>query len=81
MVEGTPSRPYGGYAAAQVVMGVITNLLPRPELPEDASHYPPALGQLMRDCWKFDAQSRPSFAIVLDAIERVASEEGLDIRG
>ena len=52
----TRQLPYGGYAAAQVVMGVITNLLPRPELPADAAHYPPKLAALMRECWAFEAK-------------------------
>jgi len=73
----TRQLPYGGYAAAQVVMGVITNLLARPELPSDALHYPPAIAELMRECWRFEPVQRPDFAAVLDAIERVAREEGM----
>ena len=33
-------------------MGVITNLLARPEFPDDASHYLSSLGELMRECWR-----------------------------
>jgi len=73
----TRQLPYGGYAAAQVVMGVITNLLARPELPADAQHYPARLQELMRECWQFEPASRPDFAVVLDAVERVAREEGI----
>ena len=73
----TRELPYGGYAAAQVVMGVITNLLPRPELPADAQHYPPALEALMKECWAFEAEKRPDFARILDKIERCAKEEGM----
>ena len=73
----TRQLPYGGYAAAQVVMGVITNLLPRPELPADAQHYPAAIGNLMKECWQFQAERRPDFAVVLDSIERCAKEEGM----
>lgn len=73
----TRQLPYGGYAAAQVVMGVITNLLPRPELPPDARHYPPALEALMQECWAFEAEKRPDFAKILDKIERCAKEEGM----
>ena len=73
----TRELPYGGYAAAQVVMGVITNLLARPELPADAQHYPARLQALMRECWQFEPAKRPDFAVVLDAIERVAREEGI----
>ena len=37
-------------------MGVITNMLPRPTLPDDAAaDAPPALVALMRACWQFDA--------------------------
>ena len=73
----TRQLPYGGYAAAQVVMGVITNMLPRPELPADAQHYPSKLADLMRECWQFEHARRPDFAGVLDQLERVAREEGL----
>jgi serine/threonine protein kinase len=73
----TRALPYGGVAASQVVMGVITNLLPRPELPADAAHYPDGLGRLMRECWAFDAAERPKFDAVLDALETVARDEGM----
>mmetsp|Transcript_38507 Transcript_38507/g.101577 ORF Transcript_38507/g.101577 Transcript_38507/m.101577 type:complete len:203 (-) Transcript_38507:499-1107(-) len=70
----TRRLPYSDCAASQVVMGVITNLLPRPELPSDAAHYPAVIGTLMRKCWLFNADSRPDFAEVLDELETVASE-------
>ena len=73
----TRQLPYSGYAAAQVVMGVITNLLPRPELPADAAHYPPALAALMRECWAFEAKQRPDFARILDTLETIAAEAGM----
>ena len=73
----TRQLPYAGYAAAQVVMSVITNLLDRPTLPEDAQHYPEALANLMRECWAFDATSRPDFAAILDSLERMATEAGM----
>ncbi len=57
-------------------MGVITNLLPRPELEPDHG-YPQQLVDLMQQCWQFEAPLRPMFAAVLDTIERVASEAGL----
>ena len=77
----TRQLPYVGFAATQVVMGVITNLLPRPELPADASHYPEALAVLMRECWAFESSERPAFSTILDAIERVAKEAGLPFDG
>ena len=77
----TRQLPYSGFAAAQVVMGVITNLLARPELPADAQHYPEALGVLMRQCWAFKAAERPDFAQVLDALEKVAAEAGMPFDG
>ena len=73
----TRELPYESYAAAQVVMGVITNLLARPELPPDAQHYPQSLQELMKDCWQFESAKRPDFAVVLDALERIAREEGI----
>lgn len=75
----TRELPYGGYAAAQVVMGVITNLLPRPELPAGALHYPQGLQELMKECWQFKPDERPDFAVVLDKLERVARDEGIDM--
>lgn len=61
-------------------MGVMTNLLPRPTLPDD-NPYPPALGDLMRQCWAFEAEQRPYFAAVLDAVETCAAEAGLPFDG
>ncbi len=72
----TRKLPYGEHPAAQVMMGVITNLLPRPELEPDHG-YPQQLVDLMQQCWQFEAPLRPMFAAVLDTIERVASEAGL----
>uniref|UniRef100_A0A7S2JAU0 Protein kinase domain-containing protein n=1 Tax=Haptolina brevifila TaxID=156173 RepID=A0A7S2JAU0_9EUKA len=77
----TRHLPYVGFAATQVVMGVITNLLPRPELGPDASHYPKALVELMKQCWAFEASERPAFSAILDAIERVAQEAGIPFDG
>ena len=73
----TRQLPYRGYAGAQVINGVITNLLPRPELPDDASHYPEHLKELMRECWRFESERRPKFDDELDAIESIAREEGM----
>ena len=62
------------------MMGVITNLLARPELPADHG-YPSPLVALMESCWQFEARARPSFAAVLDTIERVAADEGRPFPG
>uniref|UniRef100_A0A7S3BNL9 Protein kinase domain-containing protein n=1 Tax=Haptolina ericina TaxID=156174 RepID=A0A7S3BNL9_9EUKA len=68
--------PYKGVPAAQVVMGVATGLLPRPELPEEiCSVYPPVLADVMRRCWQEDPPSRPVFDEILDMLERLADEE------
>ena len=70
----TRALPHGDVPAARVVMGVITNMLPRPTLPDDAAaDAPPALVALMRACWQFDAHERPSFSGILDEIERIAA--------
>ena len=70
----TRALPHGDVPAARVVMGVITNMLPRPTLPDDAAaDAPPALVALMRACWQFDASERPSFSGILDEIERIAA--------
>ncbi len=70
----TRALPHGDVPAARVVMGVITNMLPRPTLPDDAAaDAPPALVALMRSCWQFDASERPSFSGILDEIERISA--------
>ena len=70
----TRALPHGDVPAARVVMGVITNMLPRPTLPDDAAaDAPPALVALMRACWQFDASERPSFSGILDELERIAA--------
>ena len=70
--------PYADHAAAQVMMGVITNLLPRPKLPaERADLYPAEITKLMQRCWEFEASLRPGFNEILDELERVAREQGL----
>ena len=62
----------------QVIVGVITNMLPRPELPVDCL-CPQALAALMQKCWQHDASLRPGFNSVLDALETIAADEGLAI--
>ena len=56
-------------------MGVITNLLPRPTLP-NASEWPESLRELMERCWQHAASDRPAFSAILDSIERVAEDAG-----
>ena len=68
----TRQLPYTGLSSMQVITGVITNLLPRPELPADAAAlYPEDLVTLMRSCWQRSLEQRPSFEAILDAIELV----------
>jgi serine/threonine protein kinase len=76
----TRQLPYGEHGAAQVMMGVITNLLPRPELLPD-HEYPEAIVGLMQQCWQFEAPKRPMFAAVLDVLETAASDAGLPFAG
>lgn len=57
-------------------MGVITNLLPRPSLP-NPKEWPPALRGLMGRCWQHEPADRPSFSSILDALEGIADEEGV----
>ena len=49
------------------------------DLPADALQYPSQLGSLMRECWAFEAKSRPDFAMILDALEKVAYEAGMPV--
>jgi len=78
----TRRLPYHDHAPAQVMMGVITNLLPRPELPPDcAERYPEALQLLMGRCWVREPKERPHFDAILDAVEGVARDEGVRVDG
>ena len=54
-------------------MGVITNLLPRPTLP-NASEWPESLRELMEWCWQHAPTDRPAFGAILDTIERIAED-------
>ena len=77
-----PRRATRDTIALQVMMGVITNLLPRPELPpECVERYPARLCELMRQCWQQDASARPHFDAILDTIESVAREEDVRLTG
>ena len=62
--------------AAQIIVGVITNMLPRPTLPEGAeeSGYQRRLAAVMRDCWAHEAAARPGFNTILDALDRIADD-------
>ena len=62
-----------------MITGVITNLLPRPLLPDESARaYPDGLGELMRRCWQHEAAQRPTFDPILDELERLEQEEGVD---
>ena len=68
--------PFATVTPAQVVMGVITNLLPAPTLP-NAKEWPEALRELMERCWQHEPSSRPSFSAILDTVERIAKDAGV----
>eukprot|EP00964_Phaeocystis_antarctica_P142296 scaffold107549_cov66-Phaeocystis_antarctica.AAC.2 len=68
--------PFATVTPAQIVMGVITNLLPPPTLP-NAKEWPEALRELMERCWQHEPSSRPSFSVILDTVERIAKDEGV----
>jgi len=74
----TRKLPYHAVPAPQVIVGVMTNILPRPELPAD-SLAPQSLASLMRRCWQHEARDRPAFSEVLDALDSIAQEVGLPI--
>ena len=57
--------PYEGVDTFQVVMGVITKMLPRPELPAECA-FPQLLQELMRACWREEPAERPRFNAILD---------------
>ena len=67
--------PYEGIDTFQVVMGVITKMLPRPELPSDCP-FPQLIQELMRACWREEPGERPRFNKILDkadeALEHLA---------
>ena len=67
--------PYEGVDTFQVVMGVITKMLPRPELPSECE-FPQLIQELMRACWREVPAERPRFNNILDkadeALEHLA---------
>ena len=68
--------PFANVTPAQVVMGVITNLLPPPTLP-NAKEWPEALRELMERCWQHEPSSRPTFSAILDTVELIAEDAGV----
>jgi len=74
----TRQLPYRNVPAPQIIVGVITNMLPRPELPRNCA-CPPALLELMQRSWQHEAKLRPGFSQVLDTLETIASELGITI--
>ncbi|KOO29208.1 serine threonine protein kinase [Chrysochromulina tobinii] len=57
--------PYLGIDTFQVVMGVITKMLPRPQLPAECA-FPQLLQEMMANCWRESPQERPRFNAILD---------------
>ena len=57
--------PYLGIDTFQVVMGVITKMLPRPQLPAECA-FPQLLQEMMANCWRENPQERPRFNAILD---------------
>ena len=72
----TRQLPFHNVSPAQVVMGVITNLLPRPTLP-NPSAWPEGLRELMVRCWQHAPADRPAFGAILDTIEHIAEDAGV----
>ena len=68
--------PYTGVDTFQVVMGVITRMLARPELPQDCA-FPQQLQELMRTCWCEEPAGRPRFNQILDVVDDVAEQLSL----
>jgi len=60
--------PYANTVADRIIVGVITGMLPRPSIPIDIER-PPQLVELMHECWQEIPERRPSFEVILDAIE------------
>jgi len=74
--------PYHDHESAQVMVGVITNLLPQPHLPEECVQlYPEGLRNLMCQCWGRVPKERPHFDKILDALESVARNENVRLAG
>jgi serine/threonine protein kinase len=68
--------PYAGVDTFQVVMGVITRMLPRPEIPPDCE-YPTQLVELMRSCWAEEPAQRPRFSQILDVADEALEQLAL----
>lgn len=71
----TRELPYRGLDTYQVVMGVITALLPRPTPPPSA-HVPAQFVSLMERCWAEQREARPRFDVILDCLEELAAIVG-----
>lgn len=65
---GRHQLPYQGVDSFQVVMGVITRMLPRPKLPENC-RFPPKLQELMQSSWDETPSARPRFNVILDVLD------------
>ena len=62
--------PYSDVDQCELMVGVITRLLPRPELtPAEGATWPESLKDLMARCWAEEQNDRPDFAGVRDRAE------------
>ena len=62
--------PYSDVDQCELMVGVITRLLPRPELtPSEGATWPKPLRELMARCWAEEQDDRPDFAGVRDPVE------------
>ena len=68
--------PYPGVDTCEIVIGVITRLLPRPQLTAEVqSLWPAAMPCMMETCIDENASQRPLFASILDTLETVAPRD------
>ncbi|KAL1515502.1 hypothetical protein AB1Y20_002125 [Prymnesium parvum] len=68
--------PYKGNDSCEIIVGLITQLLPRPTLSEEMKNkWPQQLQDLMVKCYAEKPDDRPAFNVILDEFEKLAPKD------
>ena len=72
----TRCLPYPDADQYELMIGIITRMLPRPELTvEEASNWEPGIVTLMGDCLHEEPTSRPDFGLILDTLDPLTARD------
>ena len=66
----TKEVPYEGVSVLKTMYAVLNNRL-RPAIPDYA---PPEYAELIRQCWDDDPESRPTFSVILEKLNEMATK-------